>query len=477
MQSDSPAPSAERQASELDPVYRPWVQLLAVIFLLLLFCLTWTSAAFVIVPPFEFSHDTVVYQCSYAVLAVSLGLFFIMYYCICRSDIRSCCLESKQSFSSESSRWRYMKATSGVTSRESGKLRENGSAVSGSHGIDESSTVRAAESLSVAAKSIHSDTDHGTSTKINTSQFTAPAVAIPECVTFYNPRQNGVARKYWERSRKKRAMANLYHTEAQLHRFGEDTKPDGTSGNTTPNGNIKSAVNGVHQKVVMAAVENVPEHVIQLPDEQQPLLSAATQVSATDSHGRTVSLTSSDIGTSNLIANKCEHIPDTAVMQVSSVAKSCHSNIQNAGNLQNCAEDSKSFVATASELCSAEQSAIQHSSSIDATEPAPSNSKNIELHSVGDTNCLLPTSCQNSLEKDTTAEEHGTHSPNSGTAHAFINKNYCASTLRTSVASRKSDCRDSEVKETSPDVSHDSTPDIWVRQHSKLLKLKTETSV
>lgn len=479
VQSDSPAPSAERQVSELDPVYRPWVQLFAVIFLLLLFCLMWMSAAFVIVPPFEFTHDTIVYQCSYAILAASLGLFFVLYYCICRSDVQSCCFLHKRSSSCESSRWRYIKATNGSMSRESGKLHENGSAVCESHGVDESSAVLAAESLSAAAKSIHSDTDHGTSTKVNDSQFAAPVVAIPESVSFYNPRQNGVARKYWERSRKKRAMANLYHNEAQLHRFGDDAKPDGTSGNTTPNGNLKSAVNGVHQKVVKAAVENVPEHVTRLPDEQQPLLSATNpNTSGTDDHRRTLSFTSSDAGTAHSNADKCKHMPfsDASTVAVSSAAQCCQPDKRNCRNSQAFAKDGK--LSTASELCANEQSAMQNSSSVNTAEEAESyDSKNLELRSVRDNNYLHLDDCQNNWEKDTAAEEHRTHSPNTGAARAFINKNYCASIPRTSCAARKSDSKENEVSETSLDVSDASTADVWVRQHSKLLKLKTETSV
>ena len=481
VQSDSPAPSAEQRTSELDPVYRPWVQLFAVIFLLLLFCLLWMSAAFVVVPPFEFSHDTIVYQCSYAFLAVSLGLFFFLYYCVCRSDLQSACCWRKQSYSSESSRWQYVKATNGNMSDGSGKLQENGLAVCDSHGVDELSGVHAVESLSHAAKSVQSDTDHGTSNKSNAPQFNAPVVAAQECMTFYNPRQNGVARKYWERSRKKRAMVNLYHNEAQLHRFGDDSKPDGTSGNTTPNGNVKTAVNGVHQKVVTAAVENAPQHAIQLPDEQQPLLSVTNPRAAdTDGHGRALSFTGSDVGTADSNADKCEQKPlsDTAMMEVSSMEQCYHSDKQNSGNLQTCAKDGKLSLATGTGLCASEESAMQHSSSVNAAEQATSyDSNNLELHSVRDTNCLHLADSQNDAEKGVTTPERRIHSPNTGTARAFINKNYCASTPRTSYAARRSDYKDSEVSETSVDVSDTSTADVWVRHQSKLLKPKTETSV
>jgi len=479
VQSNSPAPSTEQPVSELDPVYRPWVQLIAAVFLLLLFCLMWASAAFVIVPPFEFAHDAVVYQCFCAMLAASLGLFLVFYYCICRSDVQSWCLCRKQSISSESSRWQYIKAKNGNTSHEGGKLHENGSAVCDTRGMDESSVVLAAESLSLAAKSAHSDTDLGTSTKVNGPQFTAPDVTVPECAAFYNPRQNGVARKYWERSRKKRTMANLYHNEAQLHRFGDDSKPDGTSGNTTPNGNVKSAVNGVHQKVVTAAVESVPQHAIELPDEQQPLLSVTNpRAASSDDHRRTLSNTSSDIGTaqSDAVRHQLKPSYDTPTMAFFS-AEQCHrSDELNDGNLQTSAEGSKILLSAASELRASEEPVTHRSPSIDAAEQA-SSCDSLGLHSVRDVSCLHPTESQNNSEKDTTAEECRMHSPNTGTARAFINKNYCASSPRPSCAVRKN----GEANETSLDVSAvmdtSTGADIWVRQCTKPLKLKTETSV
>jgi len=474
MQSDSPAPSAERPVSELDPVYRPSVQLSAVVCLLLLFCLTWTSAAFVVVPPFEFLHDTVVYQSCYAVSAVVLALFLVSYFCICRSDIRSTCICHRQSSVSESSRWQYVKATDDSASHGSGgKVQENGwAAVCDARGVDESSAVLAVESLSVAAKSLHSDTDHATSVKANGPQFAAPAVAVPECVAFYNARQNGVARKYWERSRKKRAMTNLYHNETGLHhRLADDeSKPDGASSSTTPNGNAKSAVNGAHQKLVTAAVENVPaQHVTGLADEQQPLLSVIS--AATHDHCRTVSCPGSDTGTAHTSAVRRERLSfsDTAVR---SVEQCDQTDKLDRDSMQTGVRDGKTSVATAAELCPSDRSAAQRSSSVDT---ADYESKNIELHSVSDANHLHPADSRNSFENfDVTVEERGiTHSPNTGMARAFINKNYCASVPQTSSAERKRDCSNGDIV-----AEADTLPaDIWVRQNSKPVKLKTETSV
>jgi len=449
VQSSSPAPSAERPVSELDPVCRPWVQLLAIIFLMLLFCLTWMSAAFVVMPPFEFRHDTVVYQCCYAVLAVSLGLFFVLYYCLCRSDVQSASCWCKQSSSSESSRWQYVKATNGGgMSHETGKVLENGSAVCD---MDE---AIAAESVSVVAKSVRSDTGRAASPKMDGPQFAPPVVSVPESASFYNARQNGVARKYWERSRKKRAMACLYHNETQL-RFGDDSKPDGTSGNTTPNGNVKATVNGVQQKVVTAAIECVPEGGIELPDEQQPLLSLIN--SHASDRRNALGRTGSDVDTNQSSVNG-------ELFPLSDATDS-----RDGGNFQTSPNDGKTSVTTASALCVGEQSS-----------PDEQAASKLELHSVGDTNSLHPASSKLDTENDSVPEECRSHSPNAGTAHAFINKNYCASIPRASGSVHKLDDKDVTVNEASADVSavlDAGMADVWVRQHSKPLKLKTETSV
>ena len=463
--SDSLAHSAERPVSELDPVYRPSLQLSAIVCLWLLFCLTWTSAAFVVVLPFKFAHDALVYQSCYAASAVILGLFFVLYFCLCRNDVRSTCICHKQSSMGESSRWQYVKATNGSTLHESGKVQENGSAVcSARGGVDESSAVLAVESLSHAAQSLHSGSNHGTSVKANGSQFTAPAIAIPECVAFYNARQNGVARKYWERSRKKRAMANLYHNETHLHHrlADDDSKPDGASGSTTPNGNMKSAVNGAHQKLVTAAaVESVPRHVTEVSDEHQPLLSVIS--AATSDHVRTVSCPAGDTGTAP--ANGARHertsLSDAAMMVVHSTEE-CGQTDRLDSEQTDVKDDDKMPVAAAAELYAGDKSAVQHLSSVNiASRAKGQDSKNIELlHSREDL--------------DVAPEEHRiAQSPNTGTARAFINKNYCTSiSPQTSSAECKVDCSNGEVGETG-----DSLADIWIRQSGKTSRLKTETSV
>jgi len=220
--------------------------------------------------------------------------------------------------------------------------------------------------------------------------------------------------------------------------------------------------------------------VMELPDEQQPLLSVTNRrATSNDDHRRTLSCTSSDVGTADSNTVKCKELmplSDTAMMAISSVEQCCQFDGQDSGNLQTCAADDEKLVSAASELC--EESTMQQLSFVDSAEQASSyDSKNSELHSVRDVSCLHPPNSQDNSEKDVTAEGQKMHSPNTGTARAFINKNYCASIPRPSHAVHK----DSEIKETPLDVSAvtdtSTAADVWVRQYSKPSKLKTETSV
>jgi hypothetical protein len=146
----------------------------------------------------------------------------------------------------------------------------------------------AAERISVTAKSVHSDTDRSTKLppplSVNVipptlNVCTDPATAS-DYAAFYNPRQNGVARKYWDRVRKKRAINALRQND--VCGFDDPTfAPTGGNGfgsESLVNGNVPQVMkaNGVHATVVTASVENHSQRCAGLPDEQQPLLPILT---------------------------------------------------------------------------------------------------------------------------------------------------------------------------------------------------------
>ena len=201
-QSESPL---ARASGALDPVYHPVHQLHGAAALFLLYCATWTAGAFATSPPFAKSlpHHEVLFPCLYAVLASSLGAFLLVFYCVGRKDLRTAWRRS----SDDSSRWQYVKANGNPPQTMATILTTtNGHVMSDTAG----------ETVSLASKSVHSHHLDFEPPKASSSSATASltivnlvdaSVGAPDCAAaavFYNPRQNGVARKYWERSKKKR---------------------------------------------------------------------------------------------------------------------------------------------------------------------------------------------------------------------------------------------------------------------------------
>lgn len=183
----------------VDKVYDPGSQLCAVILILVLYCSTWLAGAFAVTLPVEnvLPHHDIMFQCLYAVLASALGAFILLFYCVGRKDIRrSCC--SKWSLLNK---WKYVPANGDTVSKS--PLEEP--AVS--------EIPLGAETVSLADKSVNSngvDGSKASSTAAvphpNAGLEPAAFTAVVDSSIFYNPHQNGIAKKYWERSKKRRAV-------------------------------------------------------------------------------------------------------------------------------------------------------------------------------------------------------------------------------------------------------------------------------
>lgn len=231
--------SSDLASSILDPAYKPSRQLLTCISLLVLLTLTWISAACTVSSPLTFAHSEVVYQSLYATTAAILGLFIVVYYCIGRPEVRalscSCCCRRHRrrqkvvSCRGEVSVSQQTKSTNGSVRRDDdenvgdvGQIEH----VVIVHNAARSSVASAADRVSLAAKSLCSDCDDGLKSPASppcadpssASPVPPPAAAaavviepVADYSMFYNPRQNGVARKYWDRAKKKRATAPLKH--------------------------------------------------------------------------------------------------------------------------------------------------------------------------------------------------------------------------------------------------------------------------
>lgn len=182
----------------VDEAYCPGSQLCALLSILLLYCSMWMAGAFAVTLPFSsvLPHHDIVFQCLYAVLASALGAFMLVFYCVGRKDVRASCCSN----SSKINEWKYVPA--------------NGNLSPGCTAEDPvvSEVLPTAENVSLTSRSVRSNGIDASKISVAATPHSV-VLAEPSTFTtvvdssiFYNPHQNGIAKKYWERSKRKRAV-------------------------------------------------------------------------------------------------------------------------------------------------------------------------------------------------------------------------------------------------------------------------------
>ena len=178
-------------SSVMDLEYRPVVQLYGVVMVLFLYLFTWTCGAFVVALPFGslLPHREMVYNYLYGFTSAALGIFILVFYCLAREDARgcwrnSCCKKDVQP-----------EAVAMATNPSNGHvMRHRGSIELSISGKSSNSTNRAPSVLCAPKVTNISSQAGGTATDLSLGSY-------QECATFYNPRQNGIAKKYWQKNR------------------------------------------------------------------------------------------------------------------------------------------------------------------------------------------------------------------------------------------------------------------------------------
>ena len=180
-------------SSVMDLEYRPVVQLYGVAMVLFLYLFTWMCGAFVVALPFAslLPHRQMIYDYLYSFTSAVLGIFILVFYCLARDDARGCWQSSccKKDVQSES--------VATATNQSNGHVtRHRGSIELSISGKSSNSTNRSTSVRCGAPKvtNISSQAGGGTATDLSLGSY-------QECATFYNPRQNGIAKKYWQKNR------------------------------------------------------------------------------------------------------------------------------------------------------------------------------------------------------------------------------------------------------------------------------------
>ncbi len=208
-------------ASELDLEYRPISQLRALAVILLLVLLTWSCGACAIALPFPnaIPNQELIFTYSYAFFATILGLFIFVYYCIGRHDARKCwrrfcCCQRRPVY-----------VVNGGIRNSSNIVHANGHVLRSSSSLDSQFTNKSNSTTHRPnpLKNIHPKKQQSNVNLVpsQTASMTDQTLSsINENVaSFYNPRQNGVAKRYWEKKSKNKQI-NLLMKEANSMRSG-----------------------------------------------------------------------------------------------------------------------------------------------------------------------------------------------------------------------------------------------------------------
>ena len=267
--------STKSSASSLmDFERRPITQLCALVAILLLFIVTWFCGAIVVAKPFSsllpYPYQEIIFSYLYGILCAIFGLFMLIYYCLTRKDSRTSwkrffLCEQQTVYDMNQSVPNHMPQANGHVSTESGTDISLGNKVKVAVTNHVKKVPDDLSSVSLVDSKPPSVIDD--SLLITSMQESVPS--------FYNPKQNGVAKKFWEKKNKhnskllskemtKSLNVNESGTESNFSgserpsNTGQGYLSDSTHGNT----NFTQASSDILSDI---QVSGPPVHTIQPP--------------------------------------------------------------------------------------------------------------------------------------------------------------------------------------------------------------------
>ena len=205
---DSVSHAGSIKSSIADTEYKPLAQLTGIILFLMLYILMWTSGAFSIAlqSKTETENMDVILSSLYMILCIILGIFLIVFYCLARKDTRRA--------------WRMFcfckkREAAGLPPRSSTNINVITHAnahqsltrddESGIDSLKESSANNQSNPL-LQIMQYHKQNSMMTHSVAGSQSRGDPSIqgGSEDISAFYNPRQNGVAKRYWEKTRTSR---------------------------------------------------------------------------------------------------------------------------------------------------------------------------------------------------------------------------------------------------------------------------------
>lgn len=223
-------------SSVMDFERRPITQLRALALCLVLFMITWIFGAITVATPFSaIPYQELIFSYLYGIFCAIFGVFMLIYFCLSRKDSRS---SWKRFFYCEQQVVVY--AANHVTSDP--EPQANGHVNTGS-GMDVSKISSTVVTNHVHANSVKKSDDELSS--INLVPSKPPSLIDGSlnnsanevtAASFYNPRQNGVAKKFWEKKNKHNSKLLSKEMTKSLNINGTDSDFSGSENRQTGQG-------------------------------------------------------------------------------------------------------------------------------------------------------------------------------------------------------------------------------------------------
>ena len=254
-------------SSVMDFERRPITQLRALIAVCLLFVLTWGFGAITVAQPLTFiPYQELIFSYLYGVICAIFGLFMLIYYCLARNDSRT---SWKRFFLCEQ---QTVYETSHVSHHS--VPHANGHVTTGS-GTDISNcnkiSAKVVTNHENYVKKVEEEEEESTLNlvpskppSINDGSLTN-SLNEPDPASFYNPRQNGVAKKFWEKKNKHNSKLLSKEMTKSLNINGSESESnfsiperqrgtsqgyssDGNAGNHHLNLDLQSKASGIEME-------------------------------------------------------------------------------------------------------------------------------------------------------------------------------------------------------------------------------------
>ncbi|XP_047479451.1 adhesion G protein-coupled receptor A3-like [Penaeus chinensis] len=210
--------SRDTTVSVSDGQHSPLTQLRAHVVTLLLFILTWAAAAITTAAPFAsvIPHHTTIFSIIYAICASSLGIFIFVFFCFSRNDVWEAWRECNCTFSPQRKEEEEAHLTTPANNTGANHVMPSNNQPRGpvgapsTHSLESSHTHQTNKSSSVSHSILTSNKPESLSKATNNLQLlsfgtmTNDLHYAPEI--FYNPKQVGVAKRFFQKQRLKQMV-------------------------------------------------------------------------------------------------------------------------------------------------------------------------------------------------------------------------------------------------------------------------------